>query len=384
MSPYMKVFRWLLSHLTLIIVILMILYFYWSWGGEQAEPTETVSAEVAPGHVIHNRVQNQAATGKNVAPRQSVIRAGTVSANDKKINTKHVIIESAEPEPDPQAFSERMRQYQLKLSREDQEKLSSYNRALQARAKKQTNSARPEARSIYPDEQALSSMQVSKSRLEPTLQTKQKMEQKTTDSDLFTVKQVVPKSDRQQPIRNNNLQEQIRSRQKQLSHQMISLLSTKTEVVAGKNNAAIAIDHATTDSVPAKNNSEAPAYLTSVKEVVPVIKTVRQKRLLAEAREAFERGQYGTAEEKYLRLAAMLPELLDVMGELANVYKTQNRISDYVASNTRFVKRLAKNYRFKEAWIVVSETAEIDKNAADKQRRIINKTQKLEIKRTGN
>ncbi len=97
--------------------------------------------------------------------------------------------------------------------------------------------------------------------------------------------------------------------------------------------------------------------------------------MLSEARQAFEQREFTTAEQKYLQLIAVLPELPDVVGELANVYKAQHRISDYVAENTRFVKRLVNHNRFREAWRVVSETSSVNKNAADKQRRIINKKQ---------
>ncbi len=64
------------------------------------------------------------------------------------------------------------------------------------------------------------------------------------------------------------------------------------------------------------------------------------------------------------------------MGELANVYRAQRRMTDFVAANTRFVKRLVNHYRFKEAWRVVAEAADVDRNIADKQRRIINNRQK--------
>ncbi|MCU7938662.1 MAG: hypothetical protein KZQ74_15060 [gamma proteobacterium symbiont of Bathyaustriella thionipta] len=64
------------------------------------------------------------------------------------------------------------------------------------------------------------------------------------------------------------------------------------------------------------------------------------------------------------------------MGELANVYKTQNKIPDYMVTNTQFVRRLVNHNRFDEAWNIVNITDKIDKKTANKQRRLINKKQK--------
>ncbi|MCU7798891.1 MAG: hypothetical protein KZQ70_01790 [gamma proteobacterium symbiont of Lucinoma myriamae] len=71
-----------------------------------------------------------------------------------------------------------------------------------------------------------------------------------------------------------------------------------------------------------------------------------------------------------------MPELPDVVGELANVYKAQNKKPDYLVTNTQFVKRLVSHHRYNETWSVVNVTDKIDKKTANKQRRIINSKQK--------
>ena len=153
-----------------------------------------------------------------------------------------------------------------------------------------------------------------------------------------------------------SMQRQIREKQKQLSNQMLALISMTTDRV--------------NNSVPETTAS------FDVEPVEAVIETAEQEELLQQARLAFDERNFDVAEEKYLQLMTQLPELPDVVGELANVYRIQNRQTDYIAMNTRFVKRLTEHYRFDEAWRVVSETNKVDQQSANKQRRIIYKKQK--------
>ncbi len=402
MSPSMKVFRWLLSHLTSIIIVSIIIYFYWSWqGDEQTAPEETASQERE-----HNKKQDkqqakqQSIKKSNTEQLTDTVSPQTVAKNDNcpenttnntisntinnsavNANPEYVTTETAQPVPDPQAFSERMRQYQLRLSREERERLSSYNKALH---NNRTQVPGVKTEPVYPDERLLLNKVSYPNKADiNTLSGSQPLTEsgvkQSIQKPLLSVQPVIG-SDQKQSVE-HNLQDQIRFRQKQLSHQMISLLAVTTDTA----NEKTGINKQTRENksklsankqrLNQETSNPSPVRL-SIQKVVPEIITADQKKLLSEARKAFEQGQYRTAEQKYLRLAALLPDVPDVMGELANVYKHQKRFLDYVAANTRFVKRLVNHHRFKEAWRVVAETANIDKNAADKQRRIINKKQK--------
>ncbi len=385
MSPSMKVLRWILSHLTLITIVLVIMYFYWSWGNEEQEEQNISGTDSAAGikndTIKYQAIENQVIEKSPLATTKS--RPATIKSRPATIKSHP---EKAEPLPDPQGFSERMRQYQLKLSREERERLNSYDKAVRARNRTQVMGVKAvtEPKPVFPDEQAVLNKTAypepqeinNHSRVKAvTENVREPFGQKPVTAVAAVPSVEVPES-AQQPVINDNLQKQIRSRQKQLSHQMISLLSAtdiaeKSAVDMAEQTESVAEIRPVTEI---KDNK--PSVSFSVPEVKPVIKTAEQKKILAEARKALEQGEYAVAEEKYLRLAALLPELPDVMGELANVYRAQRRMGDYVAANTRFVKRLVNHYRFREAWRVVAETADVDKNASDKQRRIINNKQK--------
>ncbi len=410
MSPSMKVFRWILSHLTLITIVLVILYFYWSWG-ENKQDTSIMSSTAGSADsqikepVKENIQQNDKEQKQTQTSRQhSVTEAYQMNsdnvhyldhavkndaikyppAESSRLATEKSLTGKAEPLPDPQAFSERMRQYQLNLSREERERLKSYDKALQARNRTKVMSVKAVAEPVFSDEQIVPNKMAypepqeinNHTLLKPVTEVAREPLGQKPGIEAVAVPSVEVSESVQKPVINENLQKQIRSRQKQLSHQMISLLSATD--IPGKSvshEADLIVPAADTQPVAEiKHNSSSVPF--SVPEVKPVIITTEQKKLLAEARKAFEQGQYAIAEEKYLRLAALLPELPDVMGELANVYRAQRRMSDYVAANTRFVKRLVNHYRFKEARRVVAETAGVNRNVADKQRRIINNKQK--------
>ncbi len=383
MSPSMKVFRWILSHLTLITIVLVILYFYWIWGANKQEPSITSSTAGSADSQIKEAVKEN--IQQNDKEQKQNIRQYSVTDSYQTNSDNDRYPENAEPLPDPQAFSERMRQYQLRLSREERERLSNYDKALQARNRTKVMGVKAVVEPVFPDEQIVLNKTAypgpqeinNHPRVKPVTEfSREPFGQKPATEVVEAVPSVEVPESVQKPVINDNLQKQIHSRQKQLSHQMISLLSATDMPGKSASNMADQMEPAADTRPVTETKHNSPSVPFSVPEVKPVIKTVEQKQLLAEARKAFEQGQYAVAEEKYLRLAALLPELPDVMGELANVYRAQRRMTDFVAANTRFVKRLVNHYRFKEAWRVVAETADVDRNVADKQRRIINNKQK--------
>jgi len=381
-SPSMKVFRWILSHLTLITIVLVILYFYWSWGDNKQDTSITSSTAGSADSQIKEPVKENIQQNDN--EQKQTIRQYSVTESYQTNSDNEPYPEKAEPIPDPQAFSERMRQYQLRLSREERERLSNYDKALQARNRTKVMGVKAVAQPVFPDEQIVLNKTAypepqeinNPPRVKPVTEfAREPLGQKPATA-VVAVPSVEVAESAQKPVINDSLQKQIRTRQEQLSHQMISLLSATDMPGKSASNKADQMEPAADIRPVTETKHNNPSVPLSVPEVKPVIKTAEQKQILAEARKAFEQGQYAVAEEKYLRLAALLPELPDVMGELANVYRAQGRMTDYVAANTRFVKRLVNHYRFKEAWRVVAETADVDRNIADKQRRIINNKQK--------
>lgn len=386
MLPSMKVFRWILSHLTLITIVLVILYFYWSWGNNKQDTSIISSTAGSADSLIKEPVKEN--IQQNDKEQKQTIRQYSVTESYQTNSDNEPYPEKAEPLPDPQAFSERMRQYQLRLSREERERLSNYDKALQARNRTKVTGVKAVAEPVFPDEQIVLNKTAYPEpqeinncfRVNPVTKFAREPHGYKPATAAVDVPSVEVAESAQKPVINDSLQKQIRTRKEQLSHQMILLLSAKD--MLGKSASTKSTEaeqtepEADTRAVTETKHNNSPSSALSVSEVKPVIKTAEQKQILAEARKAFEQGQYAVAEEKYLRLAALLPELPDVMGELANVYRAQRRMTDFVAANTRFVKRLVNHYRFKEAWRVVAETADVDRNVADKQRRIINNRQK--------
>ena len=351
MSLSMKFFRWLLSHLTLIIVLSLILYIYWNrnefWpettpvaGNEiSAIETQPVAVSSSPDTGSRNKSENQSTNGKTIA-KHAIIKneepktrlypddinnideaqknsiSNTEADNDiiaQNPNQGHSDNQETDQSPMPAGFAERKRIYEQKLS------------LTESVAEKNADEA---AESELSQLSELKTVSVSVS----------EAEQSNANAVSFQDK---------------DLQKQIRARQKKLSNQMVSLIN----VTMKQSQAAVA------------------QPVIDIEPIEPVIETPEQQQLLRQARQAFDEGNFELAEEKYLQLMNELPELPDVVGELANVYKTQKRQSDYIAMNTDFVKRLVEHYRFEEAWKVMTETAKTDKEIANKQRRIINKKQ---------
>lgn len=356
MSLSMKIFRWLLSHLTLIIVLSLILYFYWNrndfWPEEAYEKAPVISNEInaiTPEAVTVPLSSKPALISKDerqLTNEKSIVKHAIINNEGQKKPLYPSDIESAGTETDsfagsankliaanlsqgqsenhnvdthpvPAGFSERKKVYEQKLSLAGRVMENNSNEALQSAH-------------TQDDTKELSAV-----------------------SELKIAPQEIPEKIVPGNLQEKKLQEQIRARQKKLSNQMVSLMNITIE-----------------PSVAAMTQPD-----IDIEPVTPIIKTPEQRQLVLQARAAFEQGNFELAEEKYLQLMNQLPELPDVVGELADVYKSQQRQADYIAMNTNFVKRLVDHYRFEEAWRIVIETAKVDKEIANKQRRIINKKQ---------
>ncbi len=151
-------------------------------------------------------------------------------------------------------------------------------------------------------------------------------------------------------------QQKINDRQKQLLSEMVMLIPLENLNQSQK-----------------KRKIKNKQKQQSIKLIKPVINinTPEQRILFNDARKAFDRKEYAQAEVAYKQIIKELPELPDVVGELANVYKAQNRNTDYLATLTQFVYRLVNHNRFDEAWHVFKMTDAIDKTTAGQQRNII-------------
>ena len=109
----------------------MILYFYWNWGDNKQDTSITSSTADSADSQIKEPVKENIQQNDN--EQKQTIRQYSVTESYQTNSDNEPYPEKAEPIPDPQAFSERMRQYQLRLSREERERLSNYDKALQAR-----------------------------------------------------------------------------------------------------------------------------------------------------------------------------------------------------------------------------------------------------------
>jgi hypothetical protein len=289
----MKIIRWILSHLTLFIIIFLLLYFFFPWNNILNSPQKTLMPAD----------ENQ----KNIASEKKIETKSTkTSENYVKIVEKADILKQQELTRNKEVVSSEKVIKQLSESAE-----------------------KARQNSVAALEQSLENVPV------------------------YTDKEVLSE------LSSRELQEQIKARQKQLSQHMVSLISVE---------------------LPDLEDGYPDAFENiNIKSVQPVIETAQQGKLLEKARQAFDEGHFDTAEENYILLMEQLPELPDVVGELANVYRVQKRYSEYVEMNTRFVERLIAHFRFEEAWRVALETEKVDKQSATTQKeKIYNKHKELQ------
>ncbi len=326
----MAFFRWILSHLTLIIIFSFAVYIYW------------VKDEIWPVHNIVEDVEQQ--------PVAKVISHNQLKAVEKKQSGSGVA-DAVAVTRSSNDFVHRMEQYRQTLSVEEREAMDS--------AEKTVQYAPVDGKIEYPVEseieaeltqaekfKASTSQEITEhddvSQQEETQHLSAEEFEPESETQIIEVKK--KKKESRSKMQTTKLQKEIRNRQKELQSRMLMLIPVKSE-----------------DNKP--------------KSVKPQINTPEQRRLLIQARVAFDEKKYYLAENKYKQLSKQLPELPDVMGELANVYRTQNKTSEYLAANTKFVTRLVNHNRFDEAWRIFSATGLIDKKIAAQQRVIIKRKQ---------
>lgn len=379
-GPEMKFFRWILSHLTLIIVLCLIIYIYWNrneiWSDEIS--TEQIKEPLIKGQPIKEPSTEQSIEPLKAKPIENTEPDETLSTS-KAISTEN---QNRNNSRTSSGFSERMKQYRKTLPVEEQKVMEKAAESFQqvadgtikypAEAITDINredieaipSIENEASQQLLNTEVIITQAVDTTRKEVTIVDNVEIDEShenrfnenfevlisqspSLDSPHSNTSAIIKKDSHE--VQTKKLQQQIRKRQKQLQNQMVMLVPFNT----------------------AKNQRNSKK-LTPIK---PVINTPEQRRLLKAARKAFDEQEFDQAEAKYLQLIEQLPELPDARGELANVYKTQNRTSEYLAANTQFVKRLVNHNRFNEAWKVVKVTDKLDKNIAEQQRRIIKKKQ---------
>ena len=105
--------------------------------------------------------------------------------------------------------------------------------------------------------------------------------------------------------------------------------------------------------------------------VQPQIETAEQYKLLTSARQAFDDGDYVYAEALYKQLVAQLPDVPDVLAELANLYKIQGKMNNYIEINEQLIGKLVNHNRFEEAWSVARASEKINVDSAYRQIMII-------------
>lgn len=418
--PEFKIFRWLISHLSLIVVLSVIFYLFWSyWSQERAETTIEPSVKLE-GQLPEKKISSNKS--------DEVVTLDNYSAEEKTMQKKASGLPAVTSSYAASNFSRRMNEYKHNLSPEGKKVMENAGRTFYQQSEQViryptdsdlktieiTHTVKTESNQVkasgmlFPAElhKSPDTLVASVEAFDEPIETFNKSVEtidkpvevfnkpaeafnkpvetlnkpvETFNKPVETLNKLnikkapfnISVAEKEQQVsalsanedvkaQEKNLQKQIRDRQKKLQEQMILLIPLNSEDVKKKS------DRKTISTI----------NTVSVKPVKPLIHTAEQQQLLSDARRAFELHHFNTAEKKYLQLLKQLPELPDIAGELANVYKTQNKIPDYLVANIQFVKRLVNHNRFNEAWKVVAVTDKIDKNAANKQRRIIHKKQK--------
>lgn len=393
----MKFFRWILSHLTVIFLLLSIVYVYWNRNEIWPEEVSTLPLIEQVKEPPKMQAAEESAVISESKNRASVLLDSyddvdnSLSISNVTTNKPVIVADSSSD------FSERMKQYRKSLPDEERKLMDSATKTYQHI---------PDEASIkYPD--AIDMVVLKQEKTEelsihktvnkpvPKKQADQNMDKYTPDIVKKPVTVTEFKKDRENRIKvvddkiektmsqlapsfteesredtadvdaretsgaNNSsiqtedLQKQIRNRQRELENQMVMLIPLRS------------------------SNTTHAGKLSSkkTKRVKAEINTSEQRILLAEAREAFDKKNFERAEKKYKELKSQLQELPDIVGELANVYRAQNKITEYLLTNTQFVSRLVNHNRFNEAWKVVVATDQLDEKTAAQQRIIIKRKQ---------
>ena len=325
----MVFFRWVLSHLTLIVVLSFAIYIYWN--KDEIWPPDRITED------------SESQYTEELIISDSQVKPVEKTHSDNEVISAPIVSHSSSD------FAHRMKLYRQTLSVEEQEVMDNAEKSFQY--------APLEGTIKYPDESefeaeltAAKNLNANRDEEEAAYKTNLEQENafnisanKYTASDEIKIKREKKPNKSDSKMQTGTLQKQIRNRQRELQDQMLMLIPLKTET----------------------------KVLKQPRAVKPVINTQQQRTLLMQARKAFDEQKYQQAEKKYLQLIKELPELPDVVGELANLYRIDNKISDYLETNTQFVTRLVNHNRFDEAWRVFSATKLIDKKIAAQQRLLI-------------
>ncbi len=328
-GPEIVFLRWVLSHLTLIVVLSFAIYIYWS--KDEIWPTERITED------------SKSQYAEELIISDSQAKPVEKTHSDSEAVSAPIVSHSSSD------FAHRMKLYRQTLSVEEQEIMDNAEKSFQY--------APLEGTIKYPDEDEIEAeLTVSKNlnanRVEEETADNTNIEQedvlnisanKYTANDEIKIKREKKPNKIDSKMQTGILQKQIRNRQRELQDQMLMLIPLTSETKA----------------------------LKQPKAVKPVINTQQQRTLLMQARRAFDGQEYQQAEKKYLQLIKELPELPDVVGELANLYRIDNKTSEYLETNTQFITRLVNHNRFDEAWRVFSATKLLDKKIAAQQRLLI-------------
>ncbi|MCP3849603.1 MAG: tetratricopeptide repeat protein [Gammaproteobacteria bacterium] len=380
-APEKKFIRWILSHLTIIILLSLALYFFWNRA--DVELSDISSLE----NTLLETTQGENSSNETL----TVDLAQTTDVNNSPEGTNPTTtstilsnVDSSSEPPEANNFSKRMEHYKQTLPAEEQKVMDN---AEELFLNKDISNKEPQIKEIQTNDIQQQGVEYSADSSPVALQDSLKY-----PSDLVLEDDIVPENvntplnddvvtqvvtdptpiinsvptEKTQPNHSEQVveakpkrwQQKIHDRQKQLQSEMVMLIPLENLNQSQKKRKI-------------KNKQQQQQQQQSIKLIKPVINTPEQRILLNDARKAFDRKEYAQAEVAYKQIIKELPELPDVVGELANVYKAQNRNTDYLATLTQFVYRLVNHNRFDEAWHVFKMTDAIDKTIAGQQRNII-------------
>ncbi len=337
-----KPFRWLLSHSLAIFLFASIVYIFLNYGDQILKSGVNTSDE-------EHRFKN-----KKVSTEVTVIQK---TPEDKSLKSKPTV-----------AFSERLAHYQQSLSPEEQEKMrlasEKFRQKLSEKKQPYVNADLNSAPSVS---RAFTDTVITTALITDKANESDKIDGSLLEkvhSDNGIAKQINARTypnNRRIQSRITLLQREIPDKSNDLQQRMLQLIPLdKTKIADNRIKSKKEIEN------------KPKEILITIK---PLIQTPEQATLLAQARSAAKAQNFSLAEKKYQQLMLQLPDLPDVVGELAMLYKQQKKQSDYLSSSTLFVKRLVNHNRFSEAWEVVEQTAQIDNKIAKKQRDFIIKKQ---------
>ncbi len=377
-APEKKFIRWILSHLIIIILLSLVLYFFWNRA--DVELSDISSLE----NTLLETTQGENSSNETLTvdlAQMTSVNNSPEGINSTTTSTIFSNVDSSSEPPKANNFSKRMEHYKQTLPAEEQKVMDN---AEELFLNKDISNKEPQIKEMQTNDIQQQGVEYSADSSPVALQDSLKypsdlvLEDDIVSENVNTplndvVTQVVTDptpiinsvpTEKTQPNHSEQVveakpkrwQQKINDRQKQLLSEMVMLIPLENLNQSQK-----------------KRKIKNKQKQQSIKLIKPVINinTPEQRILFNDARKAFDRKEYAQAEVAYKQIIKELPELPDVVGELANVYKAQNRNTDYLATLTQFVYRLVNHNRFDEAWHVFKMTDAIDKTTAGQQRNII-------------